>query len=505
MTRNRPYDTLTLVARPLPLRDSRVKHGSPQARETWPRGRVATTRRTCKVIVERLKDIVGSNWVITDRERMLDYLTDETAPGIRPTSAAELVLVKPATSEEVSRILKLANGERVPVFPRGGGTGLCGGAIPTQNGIILALERLDGIRIDRDNLMAIAEAGATLKSLTERVEAAGLFFPPHPGDESAQIGGLVACNAGGSRAVKYGVMRNYVKGMEAVLPTGEVLSLGGELLKDNTGYNLMHLIIGSEGTLAVITRAILRLYPPIAASATIVIPYESHHDAINTVPEILQSGIIPLAIEYMDRVSVEASAEHLGMEWPCKTGVAYLMIIVETADGQDIDSLCQTICEICGRHGGLEPVIGQTRKEQEHILKIRSNIYSALKRDLADALDIAVPPASMGKLVDAIDDIARRFNTSIPICGHAGDGNLHPILAKDLLEESGNLKEAKRAIYREAARLGGAMTGEHGLGRVRLPDLDIFLDGKRTELMRGIKKVFDPNCILNPGCVIPPQ
>ncbi len=454
-------------------------------------------------MVKKLKDIVGQRWVITDRERMIDYLTDETAASVKPKPASELALVKPANSKEVSGILKLANCERIPVFPRGGGTGLCGGAIPTKDGIILSLERLKGIEIDKDNLMAIAEAGVTLKELVEKVEEQGLFFPPHPGDESAQVGGLAACNAGGSRAVKYGVMRSYVKGIEAVLPTGEVLKLGGELLKNNTGYDLMHLIIGSEGTLAVITRVILRLFPRVAASATMVIPYNIRRDAINAVPEILQSGIIPLAIEYMDRISVEVSSEHLGLEWPCKTGTAYLMIIVEGQSEEDIHSQCERISRICHRHHGLEPLIGITRKEQDKILKIRSNIYSSLKRDLADTIDIAVPPASMGKLMEAIDRVAERYGTTIPMCGHAGDGNLHPALMKDLVENKrGNLKKAKREIYQETVKLGGTMTGEHGLGRIRIPDVDIFLDKKRLELMAGIKKVFDPNGILNPGCII---
>lgn len=455
------------------------------------------------MIIEKLKDIVGSSWVITERERMLDYLTDETSPEISPQPADDLILVKPATAEEVSRILKLANDERIPVFPRGGGTGLCGGAVPTENGIILSPERMKEIHIDKDNLMATAEAGATLKELTEKVEQEGLFFPPHPGDESAQVGGLVACNAGGSRAVKYGVMRNYVKGMEAVLPTGEVLSLGGALLKDNTGYDLMHLLVGSEGTLAVITKAVLRLFPPIAASATMIVPYNSRHDALNTVPKILQSGITPLAIEYVDRVAVEVSAELLGLEWPCKTGTAHLMLIVEGRSSEDVHSQCETISEICGRYNGLEPVVGETKKEQERVLKIRSNMYLAVKRYLADALDVTVPPASLGKLLDAIDQIAKRFGTIIPASGHAGDGNLHPAMLKDLLDGDGNrLKEAKRAIYEETVALGGVMTGEHGLGRVRIPDLDIFLDEKKMELMRSIKHVFDPNGILNPGCVV---
>jgi glycolate oxidase len=454
--------------------------------------------------VDKLKTIVGQRWVITDRERMIDYLTDETATPVKPKPATELVLVKPANSHEVSRILKLANREKIPVFPRGGGTGLCGGAIPTKNGIVLSLERLKGIEIDRDNLMAIAEAGVTLKELVEKVEEEGLFFPPHPGDESAQVGGLVACNAGGSRAVKYGVMRSYVKGIEAVLPTGEVLKLGGELLKNNTGYDLMHLIIGSEGTLAVITRVTLRLFPQVAASATMIVPYDDRHDAINTVPKILQCGIIPLAIEYMDRLSVEVSAEHLGLEWPCRVGTAYLMVIVEGQSEEDVHYQCERVSRICHRHHGLEPLIGITRKEQEKVLKIRSNIYSALKRDLvADALDIAVPPASMGKLMDAIDRVAHEFGTIIPMVGHAGDGNLHPTLLKNLAEGTGeDLKKAKRAIYREALKLGGTMTAEHGVGKIRISDVDIFLDKKTMELIKGIKQVFDPNGILNPGCIL---
>jgi len=452
----------------------------------------------------KLKAIVGSKWVITDREQMLDYLTDETAATVKPEPAKELILVKPANSREVRRILKLANSEKIPVFPRGGGTGLCGGAIPTKNGIILSLERLKGLEIDRDNLMAIAEAGVTLKELIEKVEEAGLFFPPHPGDESAQVGGLVACNAGGARAVKYGVMRSYVKGIDAVLPTGEILRLGGKLLKDNTGYDLMHLIIGSEGTLAVITRAILRLYPQVGASATMIVPYDNRHDAINSVPKILQSGIIPLAAEYMDRLVVEISAASLGMEWPSQAGTGYLMFIVEGRNDEEVHLQLETISEICRSYHGLEPVIGETKKEQEKVLKIRSNIYSASKRGLvADALDVAVPPASMGKLMDAIDRVATEFGTVIPMVGHVGDGNLHPTLIKSLADGGlQNLKKAKREIYKEALKLGGTMTAEHGVGKIRIPDLDIFLDKKTMELIRGIKHVFDPNCILNPGCAV---
>ncbi|MBE0481040.1 MAG: FAD-binding oxidoreductase [Dehalococcoidia bacterium] len=455
------------------------------------------------LLVERLMEIAGADRVVSDRDLMQSYLLDETSTLISPQPAADLVLVKPESAQEVSRVLAFANSERVPVFPRGGGTGLCGGAVPTRNGIILSLERMNDLRIDRENLMAVAGAGVTLGELVERVQGEGLFFPPHPGDDTAQIGGLVACNAGGSRAVKYGVMRNYVKGIEAVLPSGEVLRLGGALLKDNTGYSLMHLLMGSEGTLAVITEATLRLFPAPAATATMVIPYMDRHAALNTVPELLRSGITPLAIEYLDRRSAETSAAFLGTEWPCKTGEAFLMIIVDSMSQDEVNRTCQEIARIGDNHGGLEPLIGQTKKEQEKVLRIRSNVYTSLKNGLADALDISVPPASLGKLMDAIDRVADRFAVEIPMCGHAGDGNLHPALLKESFAGSEeDLKRAKRAIYEEAARLGGVMTGEHGLGKVRPPDLGLFLNGKRVELMRAIKRVFDPEGILNPGCVI---
>jgi len=236
-----------------------------------------------------------------------------------------------------------------------------------------------------------------------------------------------------------------------------------------------------------------------------IIPYNNRHDAINTVPEILQSGIMPLAIEYMERSIVEISAEHLNLEWPCKTGTAYLMIIVEGGSSSEVYAQCERIAEICKRRNGLEPVIGETKKEQDRMLKIRSNIYPALKRKIADGLDVVVPPAKMGKLMDAIDKIAEHYGngTNIPMFGHAGDGNLHPFLMKELAGERGeNLIKVRREIYRETIELGGVITAEHGLGKIRVPDLDLCFDKKERELMKSIKNVFDPNGILNPGCVM---
>jgi len=454
-------------------------------------------------IVRKLKDIVGSEWVVVEMEKMMGYLVDETAEPVRPKAAMDVVLVKPGNTGEVSEILKLANCEKIPVFPRGGGTGLVGGCIPTEKGIILSLERMNRVEIDRENLMAVAEAGSTLGKLIEEAEKAGLFFPAHPGDEGAHIGGLVACNAGGARAVKTGVMRNYVKGIEVVLPTGEVLNLGGKLIKNNTGYSLMHLIIGSEGTLGVITKAILRLYPKFGATVTMIVPFGSRHEAVNAVPRILQSGVIPLALEYVEKDLVEKSAKRLGLAWPCREGNAFLLIIVAEVDEEAAYRQCEKIAEVCSEYGGLEPLVAESRREQEEILKIRSEIYVALKPDTVDILDVAVPPASVGLLMDKIDEISRKYGIHIPVYGHVGDGNLHPHIMKVEDWTAEQYCKVREEIYRAAIELGGVITGEHGIGAIRRSYLSLCLSKKEIELMKAIKRVFDPNNILNPGKVLP--
>ncbi len=452
--------------------------------------------------VEELQRIVGEDWIITKREQMESYLVDETWLSIRPEPAKNVVVVKPASSEEIAEILKLANRGKIPVYPRGGGTGLAGGAIPTQDGIVLSLERLDKIEeIDKENLMVVTQAGVTLEQLIKAVEDADLFFPLHPGDEGAQVGGFIACNAGGARAVKYGVMRSYVKGLKVVLPTGEIINMGGKLLKNNQGLDLMHLLVGSEGILGVITKATLRLYPRFAGTATLVVSYNDRHEAINTVPKILRSGVIPLAIEYVEHEEIEMSAEHLGMTWPATKGKAHLIIIVTAANEDEMYSQCERISNICQECNAIDTLIAERREEQADILKMRSEMFAPLKPKTAVGLDITVPPANVGRILDEIDKIAQRFDTDIPVLGHAGDGNLHPNLMIDL-KERGTLNKVEREIYEAAINLGGVITGEQGMGKIRLGELDLCMDSKSRELMMGIKKVFDPNNILNPGTAI---
>ena len=454
-------------------------------------------------VAEKLRDIVGENWVITKREQMESYLVDETLVATRPKPADDVVVIKPADSKEISEVLKLANSERTPVFVRGGGTGLSGGAVPTMDGIVLSMERLDKVEeVDKDNLMVVVQGGATLGAMLKAVEDADLFFPPHPGDEGAQVGGLVACNAGGVRAVKYGVIRNFVRGLEVVLPTGDIMNLGGKLLKNNQGLDLMHLLINSGGILGVITRVIFRLYPKAAGSGTLVISYDSRHEALDTVPKILRSGVIPLAIEYFDRDAIETAAEHLDMQWPAKKGDHFLLVILMGVGDDEVYLQAEQVSDICEQGNAIDILIAETKEEQTNILKIRGGIYPAMKDKWADTQDVTVPPASIAVIMDKIDEIAERYNTTIGTCGHAGDGNLHPYQLLEL-QERGVMKQVKREIYQEAIKLGGVITGEHGIGVIRIPDLDLCPDRKSWDLMRGIKEVFDPNNILNPGRVIP--
>jgi glycolate oxidase len=455
------------------------------------------------IYVAGLRQIVGDDWVITERGQMERYLVDETALAVRPRPADKVVLVKPASSQEISEILKLANTEKTPVFIRGGGTGLCGGAVPTQDGIVLSLERLDTVEeIDKENLMIVVQAGVTLATILEAADGVGLFFPPHPGDEGAQAGGMVACNAGGTRAVKWGVIRNYVKGLEVVLPTGEILNLGGKLLKNNQGLDLMNLMIHSEGILGVITKVIFRLYPKSAASATLIVSYDNRHDAIDSVPKILQSGVVPLAAEYFERNVIETSARYLGLKWPATKGNSFLMIILTGDNAEEVYGQGEKTSAVCERMNAVDILMAERREEQANILKIRSELYSSMKDRYADIMDVTVPPARVGVLLDKIDEIAKKYGTEIPTYGHVGDGNIHPHIL-DKIKDMGLVKQIKREIYQEAIKLGGVITGEHGVGVIRIPDLDLYPDDTGWRLMRGIKTLFDPNNILNPGVGIP--
>jgi len=456
-------------------------------------------------IISDLKAVVGDRWVVVEKRAIERYLYDETAYGVRPQPAAEVVVVKPGSTEEVAEVLKVANKHKVPVYVRGGGTGLVGGAIPTKPGIVVTLERMDRVVIDSENMVAEAEAGATLGKLIEEAEKHNFMFPAHPGDEGASIGGLIACNAGGSRAVKTGVMRNYVLGLEVVLPTGEVLKLGAKTIKNNFGYNLAHLLIGSEGILGVITRAYLRLYPKWSYAATVVIPFDSRVNAFRVAKKLLFSGFIPLALEYFDRRVIENSAKYLGLQWPIKEGEYFLMVMLAEPLEDVLFLELEYIDRVAREEGSLEPFATQREDEQKTLLKIRSEIFSSLKSETFDILDTTVPLGNVDRFIEKIIDIERRYGIWLPVYGHVGDGNVHVHVLNYQGFSKDQLEKIAEDVYDAALMLGGVITGEHGIGYARKKYVKKLLGSAWVETMRKLKAALDPNNILNPDKVIPEE
>ncbi len=458
-----------------------------------------------KEVIGKMKKIVGEDWVVIDLSQMQGYLYDETELILRPKASEDCIVVKPSCTNEISEILKYCNEEMVPVVPRGGGTGLCGAAIPTKPSIILSLERLNNIvEFDNENLMITAECGVTLEQLNEEINKKSdkLFFPVHPGDEGAQVGGMVAENAGGVRAVKHGIMRNHIKGIEVVLPTGEIVNLGGKLIKNNMGYDLLHFMIGSEGTLGIITKATLKLYAKTKHNGTLLVSFDSREDATAVVPKILQEGITPLAIEYMERFVAEEAAKHLNLTWPAKNGSVDLMFILDEASEDDLFSKSEKIVEMCEESNAVDSLIAETTKDQRTILEIRSNAYTAFKENVADALDIAVPSNSVPNLINDLNIIAKKYGTITPAVGHIADGNVHNFIMLEDGEVPEYFDEIKQEMYEVAIKYGGTVTAEHGTGKTRKKHMDLQYSEKEIEIMKKIKKAFDPNKILNPGTII---
>jgi glycolate oxidase len=460
-------------------------------------------------VVRELEKIVGEKNVICDPEKKIDYSHDEFS--LSDIAREPDVVVKPKYTQEVSRILCLANEEKIPVTPRGGATGLCGGCVPASGGIVLSLERMNRIlEVDRHNQMIVAEAGVMLMDFYPRVEEEGLFFPPHPGDETAMIGGVIATNAGGARAVKYGVVRNYVRGLEVVLPSGAVINLGGKLMKSSTGYNLLHLMIGSEGTLGIITKATIQLMPSPQMSRSLIIPYDDLKDAIDTVPELLAKKIMPLAVEFIPKDVIQITENFLRKRWPCTEGSTYLLIICDAATEEQMDKLSEQVAAICMERKALDVFVADNPSKQQQVLEIRSKIYEAIKAHTLEILDIAVPPAEIAQHVKRVQEVSQEYKIWLPTFGHAADGNVHTHIMKALYENGhivplpeedwrNKLENVRRELYRDCKERGGVISGEHGIGIVKKPYLSYVLDEESISLMRGIKKTFDPNNILNPG------
>ncbi|MBN1862156.1 MAG: FAD-binding protein [Dehalococcoidales bacterium] len=452
-------------------------------------------------VLASLSEIAGAKNVLCGDERA-NYARDETTE-LEP--ALPEVVVRPEDTASVARIMKLASDKHIPVTPRGGGTGISGGAVPIYGGIVLSLERMNRIvEIDRDNFVATVEAGVILTDLYQAVEEAGLYYPLYPGETSSSIGGNVATNAGGMRAVKYGVTRHFVLGLEAVLPNGDIITTGGKFVKCSTGYELTQLITGSEGTLAVITKVLLRLIPPPGKREVLFIPFNSLEDAIGAVPDILKGDNLPVGLEFMEQDIIKMVEEYTGQEVPLHEHQAFLMIIVEAASDDEIQRIAGRLGEVCLDHGAVDVFLPGSERAKRRLLELREKFYSTVCHFGTPAIvDAVVPRSRIAEFIAKVKEIAQRYQVPLVSYGHAGDGNVHLHPMSDGTKKSvAKIEKMLVEIFQVGVACGGTISGEHGLGLVKKEYLPIAADKSKLALMRRIKLAFDPNNIMNPGKVI---
>ncbi|MBC2608076.1 FAD-binding oxidoreductase [Pelagicoccus albus] len=448
---------------------------------------------------KRLKEIVGTENVLTKIADVYPYGFDGTAT-LKQRPAA---VVFPANSEEVSALVKLAQGLKTPIVTRGSGTGLSGGSVPVVGCIVLCLLRMDSIlELDTANLTLFAESGVVTQKIFETAESAGLFYPPDPGSmKVSTIGGNVAENSGGLRGLKYGVTRDYVMGMEVVLADGSICWLGNKCVKDVAGYNLKDLFIGSEGTLGIITKTLLKLLPKPGARETLLVTYDRMEKAADTVSAIIANQIIPCTLEFLDRKTIQCVEDFAKVGLPLDADA--VLLIESDGHSAAVADEAARIEEIAKQNEALKVVRTSDPVEAAKLATARRSAFSALARIRPTTIleDATVPRSELGKMIRFIQDLAARTGLEIATFGHFGDGNLHPTFLTDERdeEEMHRVEEAMKEIFDYALSLGGTITGEHGVGLAKKGFLEQQLGGDSYALLGMIKKSLDPMGILNPG------
>ena len=456
--------------------------------------------------IKKLEEICGKNFVFVDKEKLEPYTHDETP--VDQFAHFPEVVIMPRKTEQVSKIMKLAYENNIPVTPRGAGSGLSGGAIPVHGGIVLSLEKMNRIlEIDSQNMMVTLEPGVVTNEVNEKVKEFGLFFAGYPMSvETCFIGGNVAENAGGGRAVKYGVTDRYIMGLEVVLPDGAIVTLGGKRVKDVTGYNLKQLFIGSEGTLGIVTKIIVKLLPLPIAIVDLLILYKDLNQAILSVPKIMtETKIIPTSIEFMDQLSVQTSCQYLNEHLPYQQAGAMLLVEVDGNNRQEVELEAEAIGELCLNQGALEVYVADNYTTQERVWAVRRNIAEAFKviSPQQSIEDIVVPISVIAEVVEEIQRIAQKYSTLIPCYGHAGDGNLHATIVKNPAQTYQEWLDIENKIlvdlYHLVKEKGGTISGEHGIGLKRKEYLNLFCSEEEIKLMKKIKNAIDTKNIMNPG------
>jgi len=463
-----------------------------------------TFNRLTEADIAYLKSVIEPTGKVVPREQIHeDYSHDEMGA----VHQFPDLLIEAVSTEQVAAVLRYANERRLPVTPRGQGTGLVGAAVALHGGIMLSTARMNRIlELDEDNLTLTVEPGVLLMEIAKFVEERDFFYPPDPGEKSASIGGNISTNAGGMRAVKYGVTRDYVRGLEVVLANGDVIEVGGKIVKNSSGYSIKDLIIGSEGTLGFVTKALLKLLPLPKKAISLLIPFADLATAIETVPVIIRSKYIPTAIEYMEQPVILCAEQYLGKKFPDHSSDAYLLLTFDGNSREEVEAIYEKVAEICLQAGARDVLISDTDERQTSIWSARGAFLEAIKASTTEMeeCDVVVPRNHVADFVKYTKEVEQKVGVRLSGFGHAGDGNLHVYVLRDDLDSetyARKLSEAFDLLYAKAHELGGQVSGEHGIGFAKKEFLAESLGEVSMNLMRNIKHAFDPNGILNPGKV----
>ena len=451
--------------------------------------------------VNALKKIVGESDVLFGDEISTDYAHDELG-GIEKMPEA---LVRVVSTEQVSEIMKLAYERNIPVTVRGSGTGLVGSAVAVEGGILLETTKMNKIlALDKDNSTITVQPGVLLMELAAFAEENEFLYPPDPGEKSATIGGNISTNAGGMRAVKYGVTRDYVRSLTVVMPNGEILTLGGAVAKNSSGYSLKDLVIGSEGTLCIICEAVLKLVPLPKVSISLLVPFKDRRSAIEAVPKIIRSKVIPTAVEYMSRDTIVFSENYLGKKFPDIKNDAYILLTFDGNSDEQVENDMRVVADLCLEIGAIDVYIVDTDERKKSVWSARGAFLEAIKASTTemDECDVVVPVNKIDEFIKYTHALAEEHGIRIPSFGHAGDGNLHIYICRDDLSEEDwqkTLQVCFDSMYEMAEKMGGLVSGEHGIGYAKKEYMKKQYGDTPIALMQGIKKVFDEKNILNPG------
>ena len=450
-------------------------------------------------ISQELAGILAPDRVLTQDEDIIPYSFDGTAV----LSQRPLAVAFATTTDEVSRVLKWANVTRTPIIARGSGTGLAGGSIPTAGSVVLCLAKFDKVlELDRKNLTLLAEPGVATQTIFDMADSAGLLYPPDPGSmKISSIGGNVSCNSGGLRGLKYGVTKDYVMGFEIVLPNGDVTFVGNKCVKDVAGYSLREVFIGSEGTLGIFTKILLRLLPKPAAKKTLLGVYSKMEQAAETVSSIIAHPIIPCTLEFLDRTTIKCVEDfaHVGLP----TDVEAVLLMETDGHPAVVAEEAEIMAQLARKNGAIDVRVAKDTAESLRLAAARRSAFSALARVAPTTIleDVTVPRSELAGMVAFIQGLAARHNLRIGVFGHMGDGNLHPTFHTNEKneEEMHRVEEAFQEIVTETVRRGGTITGEHGVGLAKKKFLPESVGNLNLDIMRKLKRIIDPNLILNPG------